>query len=46
MRQSYELQGDDFARFPVLNVHDPAEVARFAQVLPVIVGEFVFLVLI
>ena len=41
-----DVGGDDFARFPVLNVHDPAEVARFAQVLPVIVGEFVFLVLI
>ena len=33
-------------RFPVHEVHNPAEVARFAQVLPVIVGEFVFLVLI
>ena len=38
--------GDDLARFPVHDVHDPAEVARFAQVLPVIVGEFVFLVLV
>ena len=27
-------------------VHDPTEIARFAEVLPVIVGEFVFLVLI
>ena len=41
-----DVGGDDFARFPVHDVHDPAEVARFAEVLPVIVGEFVFLVLI
>ena len=41
-----DVGGDDLARFPVHDVHDPAEVARFAQVLPVVVGEFVFLVLI
>ena len=39
-------RGDDLARFPVHEVHDPAEVARFAQVLPVVVGELVFLVLV
>ncbi len=39
-------RGDDLARFPVHEVHDPAEVARFAQVLPVIVGELVFLVVV
>ena len=38
-----DVGGDDFARFPVHNVHDPTEIARFAEVLPVIVGEFVFL---
>lgn len=41
-----DVGGDDFARFPVHDVHDPAEVAHFAQVLPVVVGEFVFLVFI
>ena len=41
-----DVGGDDLARFPVHNVHDPTEIARFAEVLPVIVGEFVFLVLI
>ena len=41
-----DVGGDDLARFPVHNVHDPTDIARFAEVLPVIVGEFVFLVLI
>ena len=39
-------RGDDLARFPVHEVHDPAEVARFAQVLTVFVGKLVFLVLV
>jgi len=39
-------RGDDLARFPVHDVHDPAEVARFAQVLTVFVRELVFLVLV
>ena len=39
-------RGDDFTRFLVHDVHDPAEVARFAQVLTVFVGELVFLVLV
>ena len=39
-------RGDDFTRFPVHDVHDPAEVARFAQVLTVFVRKLVFLVFI
>ena len=39
-------RGDDFTRFPVHDVHNPAEVARFTQVLTVFVGELVFLVLV
>ena len=41
-----DVGGDDFARFPVHNVHDPAEVARFTEILAVFVGELVFLVLV
>ena len=41
-----DVGGDNLARFLLHDVHDPAEVARLAQVLPVVVGEFVFLVFI
>ena len=39
-------RGGDFARFPVHKIHDPAEVARFTEILAVFVGELVFLVLV
>ena len=35
-----DVGGDNLARFLLHDVHDPAEVARLAQVLPVVVGEF------
>ena len=40
-----DVGGRDFSRFLVHKIHDPAEVARFAQVLPVLVRKLVFLIL-